>query len=221
VKPGCEWPRPWSLDEIVEVLKRVLTFGINPSLTGITALCAAMGDPQATFPVVQITGTNGKTSTARLTAALLREHNRVTGLYTSPELHRYPERVELDGIVLDDSRFARAVGAAIDTAKALWGEVEPGVPAVITEFELLTAAALWAFADADVDTAVLEVGMGGRWDATSVAIPTVAVITGVGLDHMHVLGHPREDSSREGGDHSLRERGRARSGYGGSRADLP
>jgi dihydrofolate synthase/folylpolyglutamate synthase len=175
----------------------VLTFGINPSLDGVTALCEALGNPQATFSSIQITGTNGKSSTARITAAILQSHGRATGLYTSPELERYPERTGLGCMVLDDARFARAVGAAIDTAKALWGEVEPGVPAVITEFELLTAAALWAFSDGAVDTAVLEVGMGGRWDATSVVIPEVAVITGVGLDHMHILGDTLEKIAAE------------------------
>lgn len=197
MRAGCEWPRPWDLDEVVAVLRRVLTFGINPSLDGVTALCDALGNPQATFSSVQITGTNGKTSTARLTAAILQAHGRATGLYTSPELQRYPERIELGCGVLDDARFARAVGAAIDTAKALWGEAEPGIPAVITEFELLTAAALWAFSDGAVDTAVLEVGMGGRWDATSVVIPEVAVITGVGLDHMHILGDTLEKIAAE------------------------
>ncbi|PKQ15345.1 MAG: bifunctional folylpolyglutamate synthase/dihydrofolate synthase [Actinobacteria bacterium HGW-Actinobacteria-7] len=194
---GCEWPRPWSYAEATDVLSRVLKFGMNLSLEPISALCEALGRPQDTFSVVQVTGTNGKSSTARMTAAVLSAHGRVTGLYTSPELERYPERMEVDGAVATDEEFAQAVGVAIDTARALWGETEPGIPAGATEFELLTAAALWHFGQRGVDTAVLEVGMGGRWDATSVVSPAVAVITGVGLDHMHVLGDTLEAIAAE------------------------
>lgn len=170
------------------MLQRSLTFGINPSLANIEKLAEALGRPQDALSVVQVTGTNGKTSTVRIIAAILRAHGRRTGLYTSPELERFPERMEVDGAVVSDADFAAAVGVAIDTGRALYGESEPGVPAVATEFELLTAAALWRFRASGVDTAVLEVGMGGRWDATSVAAPAVAVITGVGLDHTAILG---------------------------------
>lgn len=195
--PGCEWPRPWSYDEVRALLARVVRFGINPSLAPITALCEALGRPQSAYQVVQITGTNGKTSTARMTAALLGAHASRVGLYTSPELERYPERFEARGIIATDAEFARAVGVAADTARALWGESELGVPAGVTEFELLTAAALWHFREMAVDIAVLEVGMGGRWDATSVTQPAVAVITGVGLDHTDVLGETIEAIAAE------------------------
>jgi dihydrofolate synthase/folylpolyglutamate synthase len=195
--PSCEWPRPWTLEEVLGVLRRSLTFGINPSLTTITELTDALGRPQDALSVVQVTGTNGKTSTVRMIEAILRAHGRRTGLYTSPELERFPERIEVDGVVSSDEEFAAAVGAAIGTAIALYGESEPGVPAVATEFELLTAAALWRFRESGVDTAVLEVGMGGRWDATSAAAPAVAVITGVGLDHTAVLGDTLEAIAAE------------------------
>ena len=179
-------------DEALVVLTAAATFGINPSLEGVTDLVGALGRPNDSFASIQITGTNGKTSTARLTAALLRAGGFRTGLYTSPHLERYPERIEVEGTVVSDAEFARAVSAAAHAAKQLRGEDSFGTPAGFTEFELLTAAALWLFAELGVDFAVLEVGLGGKWDATSVVSPSVAVITGVGLDHTAILGDTLE-----------------------------
>ena len=179
-------------DEALDALRSALAFGINPSLDGITELCEALGRPQDSFASVQVTGTNGKTSTARLTAALLVAEELRTGLYTSPELERYPERMEIDGAVVSDAGFACAIGAAIGAARALRGDDAVGTATGFTEFELLTAAALWLFRERGVDIAVLEVGLGGRWDATSVVSPSVAVITGVGLDHTRILGDTLE-----------------------------
>ena len=136
----------------------------------------------------QFTGTNGKTSTARLAATLLVAEGRRVGLYTSPHLERYPERIEVDGQIVSDCDFARAVSAVLASAQRLRGAGAVGTPAGFTEFELLTAATLWLFRDLGVEIAVLEVGLGGRWDATSVVSPSVAVITGVGLDHTAILG---------------------------------
>lgn len=182
-----------------EALARVaaaLPFGINPSLEGIAALCHALGRPQEAFRVVQVTGTNGKTSTARLTEALLRAHGVRTALYTSPELERYPERFEVGGCIATDADVARALSAVLEAAEVLRPKAS-GTPAGFTEFELTTAAALWLFAHSGVEVAVLEVGMGGRWDATSVASPAVAVITGVGLDHTSILGDTHEAIAAE------------------------
>ncbi len=165
-------------------LEAALTFGINPSLEPVTAMAEALGRPQDTFASVQVTGTNGKSSTARMTAAILQAHGVRSGLYTSPELHSYTERIEVDGDPVSEELFAAGVREALDAA--VRAGVEP------TEFEILTAAALWVFREREVDVAVLEVGMGGRWDATSVVAPAVAVITGVGLDHMAHLGTTRE-----------------------------
>lgn len=186
----------FSYDDAVEVLERALVFGIHPSLDGITALCEALDRPQDAFESVQITGTNGKTSTARMTAAMLRLEGVRTGLFTSPHLERYPERIELDGAVISDSTFAAAVRAASRAAESLRGGAH-GTEAGFTEFELVTAAALHAFREAGVEVAVLEVGMGGRWDATSVVTPRVAVATGVSLDHMAVLGDTVEEIAAE------------------------
>lgn len=171
-------------EESVAALESALKFGIDPSLEPIRKMCAAMGNPQDAYECVQVAGTNGKSSVTRMTAAILRGQGRKVALYTSPELVRYPERMEIDGQVVSDQQFADAVDAALKAAE------ECGLEA--TEFELLTAGALWLFAREGVDVAVLECGLGGRWDATSVCTPKVAVITGIALDHTHILGNTLE-----------------------------
>lgn len=183
---------PLGYDEAVRALGCALVFGIHPSLGGITELCDALGRPQDSFRSVQVTGTNGKTSTVRLTEAFLRAHGVRTGLYTSPHLERYPERIEVDGAPLTDKAFGAAVGAVLDAARTLRDGDPIGSEDGFTEFEILTAAALYAFREAGVQVAVLEVGMGGRWDATSVVAPAVSVVTGVALDHAAVLGDTLE-----------------------------
>lgn len=176
-------------DDAVHALEGALKFGIDPSLDPMRTMCEAMGNPQGRYRCVQVAGTNGKTSTTRMIAALLRQQGLRTGLYTSPHLVKYPERIEVDGAVISDELFARGVEAALGAAR------EAGVEA--TEFELLTAAALWVFAREGVDWAVLECGLGGRWDATSVVDPDVAVITGVALDHTAILGDTVEQIAAE------------------------
>jgi dihydrofolate synthase/folylpolyglutamate synthase len=172
-----------SYAEAVAALESALTFGINPSLDGIRALADALGRAQDAFAVVQVTGTNGKTSVTRMCAALLAAEGLRTAAYTSPHLESYTERMELGGMPCAEADFAEAVSAALHAADATGSG-----RGAFTEFELLTAAALWLFREQAVDFACLEVGMGGRWDATSVVDPAVAVITGVGLDHTERLG---------------------------------
>jgi dihydrofolate synthase/folylpolyglutamate synthase len=188
-----------SYAEAVDRLGRALAFGINPSLDGIRALAAALGSPEARFRSVQVTGTNGKTSVTRLIAAILTAHGERAGTYTSPHLVSYTERILIDGEPVSEELFAAAVGAAADAADLLAARGAEAlclpaddVAASVTEFELMTAAALWAFARQGVEWAALEVGMGGRWDATSVVRPEVAVVTGVALDHTDRLGETRE-----------------------------
>lgn len=161
---------------------------IEPSLARITALMEILGDPQRAYPVIHVTGTNGKTSTARMIEALLRAHGLRTGLLTSPHLVDARERICLDGDPIDADRFLRtwqdmAPYVAIVDQNATAHE---GVP--MSFFEVTTAMAFVAFADAPVDVAVVEVGMGGTWDATNVADGTVAVVTPVDLDHADYLG---------------------------------
>ena len=168
--------------EAIAALESSVRFGVHPSLDGIRLLTRALGDPQNAFAIVQVTGTNGKSSVTRLTEAVLLAEGLAVGAYTSPHLESYRERIEIGGAPVADADFARAVRAALDAAERSGGRES------FTEFELLTAAALWLLRDHGVDVACLEVGMGGRWDATSVAAPAVAVITGVGLDHTDRLG---------------------------------
>ncbi len=161
----------------------------TPTLDRITAVCTLLGDPQTDFPVLHITGTNGKGSTARMSAALLAAHGLSVGMYTSPHLERINERMVWDGQPIDDDTLA----AALLGLEA----VEDHLGLRLTHFEILTAAALRWFADIAVDVAVLEVGLGGRWDATNVADATVAVVTNVGLDHAEVIGPTRADIAGE------------------------
>ena len=169
-----------SFEEALARLKSTKRWDINPSLEGTRELCHLLGDPQLSYRTIQIAGTNGKTSVTRLIAALLRAAGSVTGMYTSPELIRYNERIEIEGVPIHDADFAEALGEVFSCADAHRLQ--------LTEFELMTAAAFVAFRNAHVDVGVLEVGLGGRWDATSVAEPEVAVITGIGLDHQAILG---------------------------------
>jgi dihydrofolate synthase/folylpolyglutamate synthase len=166
-------------------LGQALRFGINPSLEGIRVLTEALGTPQKSFRCIQVTGTNGKTSVVRMISAALAVLGRSVGAYTSPHLISYTERFEIDGAPVTEEELARTLGEVFAAADALGRQ--------FTEFELLTAAALRLFRARRVEWAVLEVGMGGRWDATSVVDPDVAVITGVGLGHTDRLGTTREE----------------------------
>ncbi len=173
-----------SYQAALAALDAALAFGIHPSLEPIRAMAEALGRPQDSFAAIQVTGTNGKSSVTRLTAALLEAHGVRTGVYTSPELLSETERIGSRGVPISEKLFGEAIAAAIDAAER--ADVVP------TQFELLTAACLWVFRRCGVEAGVLEVGLGGRWDATSVVSPAVAVITGVGLDHTEYLGDTRE-----------------------------
>jgi len=186
--------------EAVSALERALRFGVHPSLNGILALTELLGHPERAYASIQVTGTNGKTSVTRLVAAIIHAHGLRTGAFTSPHLVSYTERMEIDGVRITRERFAQALAAALEAADALstahgetLGVDDGSCVAVVTEFELLTAAALVAFKDHQVAWGCLEVGMGGRWDATSVVAPRVAVITGVALDHVDRLGTTRAE----------------------------
>ncbi len=170
---------------------------IEPSLTRITAVMDLLGEPQRAYPVIQVAGTNGKSSTARMIASLLQSIGLRVGLYTSPHLVDMRERIEIDGELISAEDFVQAAGdvapfiAAVD-ARA---EAEGGTP--VTFFETMTAIAFAAFADAPVDAAVIEVGLGGSWDATSVCDPQVAVVTRIDIDHAELLGDTIEQIAGE------------------------
>ena len=165
---------------------------LEPSLDRIRALMDLLGDPQRAYPVVQLTGTNGKTSTSRMIDALLRERQLRTGRFTSPHLLSMTERISLDGEPLSEDAFVdafadvAAYAQIVDDSSAQHG----GPP--LSFFELVVAMAYAAFADAPVDVAVVEVGMGGTWDATSVAEAALAVVTPIDVDHAKYLGDAPE-----------------------------
>ncbi|MEU5430230.1 Mur ligase family protein [Streptomyces olivoreticuli] len=157
---------------------------LDPSTQRMEALMDILGQPQRAYPAIHITGTNGKTSTARMIEALLGAFDLRTGRYTSPHVQSVTERISLDGAPIEAERF-------IETYR----DIQPYVQMVddreehrLSFFEVLTAMAFAAFADAPVDVAVVEVGMGGTWDATNVIDGTVAVVTPISLDHTDRLG---------------------------------
>ena len=161
---------------------------ISPTLDRITLLLDVLGNPQRSYPVIMIAGTNGKTSTARMVDALLTRFGLRTGRFTSPHLQSVTERIALDGEPISADRYVQTysdIAAFIDLVDQ--GSARAGgVP--LSKFEILTAMAYAVFADAPVDVAVVEVGLGGTWDSTNVADAAVAVITPVGIDHTEYLG---------------------------------
>ncbi|MEY2475666.1 MAG: dihydrofolate synthase / folylpolyglutamate synthase [Actinomycetota bacterium] len=158
-------------------------------LEGVRELMSVMADPQRQYPVLHLTGTNGKTSTARILTALLEAKGLSVGTFTSPHLERVNERMTWNGEPISDGAFAEVVTAL--------AELEPLLHHDPTWFELVTAAALRWFSDIAVDAAVIEVGLGGRYDATNVADGQVAVVTNVGTDHVEFIGPTREDIAHE------------------------
>lgn len=159
--------------------------GMRFGLERIRALLGALGDPQRTAPALHVVGTNGKSSTTRLAAAALASTGRRVGAYLSPHILDWTERVQLDGVRLDEDRFAAAASDVRDAAEAL--PLEEGD--TVTQFEALTAIAFRAFAAAGVDAMAVEAGLGGRWDATNVFGSRSAVIlTNVTLEHTEFLG---------------------------------
>src|SRR5271170_2227357 len=175
-------------------------------LAHMRVLAAALGEPQATFPSVLIAGTNGKGSTAATLASILIAAGYRTGLYTSPHLVRVNERIQIDGVQISDEDFARLYFQVDEAARRL---VESGdLPHPPSFFEVLTALSFLYFAgdrankngEADVnpvDIAILEVGLGGRLDATNIVDPLLSVITDIALDHQDYLGDTITEITRE------------------------
>ncbi|MCA1821706.1 MAG: bifunctional folylpolyglutamate synthase/dihydrofolate synthase [Pseudonocardia sp.] len=168
----------------IELNRRWPESRIEPSLARIAALVDLLGSPQRCYPVLHIAGTNGKTSVARMLDALLSRVGLRVGRYTSPHLQQATERISLDGAPINAERYVEAYHD-IEPYVAL---VDAGSPVPMSKFEVLTGMAFAAFADAPVEAAVVEVGLGGSWDATNVADATVAAITPVAVDHVNYLG---------------------------------
>jgi dihydrofolate synthase/folylpolyglutamate synthase len=166
---------------------------LEPSLDRIRAFTELLGDPQHAYRSIHLTGTNGKTSTSRMIDALLRALELRTGRFTSPHVEKMSERISIDGEPLDDEAFVRAFNdIAPYTHLVDQAEAHP-----LSFFETVVGMAYAAFADAPVDVAVVEVGMGGSWDATNVIDADVAVITPIAVDHANYLGGTAVEIARE------------------------
>ncbi|CUR58207.1 Folylpolyglutamate synthase/dihydrofolate synthase [metagenome] len=182
-------PRPAETFAEVEdaLLSRWPETRLEPSLDRIQAFVELLGDPQRAYPVIHLTGTNGKTSTSRMIDTLLRALNLRTGRFTSPHVEKMSERISIDGEPLSDEAFVSAFNDVAPYTHLV--DAEQAHP--LSFFETIVAMAYSAFADAPVDAAIVEVGMGGSWDATNVADGAVAVVLPIAVDHASYLGDNR------------------------------
>jgi dihydrofolate synthase/folylpolyglutamate synthase len=176
-----------------EILSRAPESDIDPRLDRVRTLLDLLGDPHRNFRVIHVTGTNGKTSTARMIDALMRGRGLRVGRYTSPHLRTVRERVVIDGEPVSQERFVEAY----DDIRPYVEMADSMNDAPLSFFEILTVMAYAVFADAPVDVAVVEVGMGGRWDATNVVDGDVAVVTPIGIDHTEYLPDTVEGIAEE------------------------
>ncbi|WP_028659048.1 bifunctional tetrahydrofolate synthase/dihydrofolate synthase [Nocardioides insulae] len=179
-------PRPAeTLAEVEDaLLSRWPETRLEASLDRIRAFTELLGDPQAAYPVIHLTGTNGKTSTSRMIDSLLRTLELRTGRFTSPHVEKISERISVDGEPLSDEEFVRAFNDVAPYTHL----VDADQPYPLSFFETVVGMAYAAFAEAPVDVAVVEVGMGGSWDATNVMDAKVAVVTPIAVDHSSYLG---------------------------------
>ncbi|MGH3560153.1 MAG: bifunctional folylpolyglutamate synthase/dihydrofolate synthase, partial [Mycobacterium sp.] len=161
---------------------------IEPSLTRITALMDLLSSPQRGYPSIHIAGTNGKTSVARMVDALLTALHRRTGRTTSPHLQSAVERIAMDSKPISPAQYVATYREIEPFVQMVDEQSQAGGGPAMSKFEVLTAMAFAAFADAPIEVAVVEVGLGGRWDATNVVNAPVAVITGISVDHVDYLG---------------------------------
>jgi dihydrofolate synthase/folylpolyglutamate synthase len=166
---------------------RIGAAAYKPDIGNISQLCEALGNPHLKFPVAHIAGSNGKGSTSHLTASVLMEAGYKVGLFTSPHLKDYRERIRVNGKKIDPSFVANFV----EQSKESWKEIEPSF------FEITTALAFHYFAEQQVDIAVIEVGMGGRLDSTNIVQPVVTAITSISKDHTQFLGDTLELIAKE------------------------
>ncbi|PJJ71962.1 dihydrofolate synthase/folylpolyglutamate synthase [Diaminobutyricimonas aerilata] len=179
-----------------ELLARVGEAHPQPRLDATRRAVELLGDPQRAYPIVHVTGTNGKTSTSRMIESILRAHGLRTGLLTSPHLVRVNERIAIDGEPISNEAFAANWADIRPYLELVDGELEGRGEPPLSFFEALSVLAFASFADAPVDVAVIEVGLGGEWDSTNVADGQVAVFTPIALDHMRNLGNTVEEIAR-------------------------
>ncbi len=169
--------------------------GWNFELHRIRSLCEELGRPQERFGSIHVVGSNGKSSVAQMTAALLAEHGLATGTYLSPHLRSWAERIRIGGAEIGPAEFSAAIEQVAEAVASV--ERELGPQDRVTQFEAATAAAFLAFADAGVDVAVVEAGLGGRLDATNVIPSRVTALTSVALEHTEYLGETEEEIATE------------------------
>jgi dihydrofolate synthase/folylpolyglutamate synthase len=185
----------WTEAQAERQLRSLELFGMRFGLDRMRRMMTVLESPERRFDAIHVLGTNGKSSTTRMTAAILERHDLRTGAYLSPHLVSYRERLLIDGRELDADAFAAAI------ARASWAAERVNRTLAeddhVTQFELLTAAALWEMARQEVDVAVVEAGLGGRYDATSVIEAQVTVLTNVGLEHTRWLGPTVKDIAEE------------------------
>ena len=179
-----------------QLLERVGEANPRPRIEPVRRLAELAGSPQLSYPVIQVAGTNGKTSTSRAIESLMRAHGLRTGLFTSPHLVDFTERFQIDGAPIAGSALAEAWEELSAPLAVVDAELEAAGQGPITFFEALAVLAFTAFADAPVEVAVVEVGMGGEWDATNIADAQVAVFTPIDLDHTAILGPDIETIAR-------------------------
>ncbi|MGJ9404246.1 bifunctional folylpolyglutamate synthase/dihydrofolate synthase [Arthrobacter sp. KK5.5] len=180
-----------------ELLGRAPENKIEPRMEPMFRVMEILGEPNKAFPIIHVTGTNGKTSTARILESLLLAHGLRTGRYTSPHLSKVTERISIDGEPVDDETFVRIWDEIRPYLRIVDGELEARGENRLTYFEAVTVLAFAVFADTPVDVAVIEVGLGGITDATNVGDGQVAVVTPISLDHTELLGDRVEDIAAE------------------------
>lgn len=189
---------PQTVEEVyAELLDRAPENKMEPRLDAVQRAVDILGNPEKCAPVIHITGTNGKTSTARMVESLLLAHDLRVGRYTSPHLEKVTERISLDGQPVADETFVRIYGEIAPYLQLVDNELAERDQPRLTYFEVLTVLAFAVFADEPVDIMVLEVGIGGSWDATNVADATVSIVTPVDLDHTEMLGDTLQDIALE------------------------
>ena len=186
---------PWTEAQAEQQLRSLELFGMRFGLDRMRRMMTVLGSPERRFDSIHVLGTNGKTSTTRMTAAILQRHGLRTGSYTSPHLVSFRERVQVGERELDAETFAAAIARAAWAAQRVNRTL--GEDDHVTQFELLTAAAFWQMAQEGVEVAVVEAGLGGRYDATSVIDSQVTALTNVGLEHTRWLGPTLTDIAEE------------------------
>lgn len=179
-----------------ELMTRVGEANPRPRIEPVRRLAELAGSPQLSFPVIQVAGTNGKTSTSRAIESLMRAHGLRTGLFTSPHLVSFTERFQIDGEPISEAALESAWEELQLPLQVVDAELEAAGYGRITFFEALAVLGFVAFADAPVEIAIIEVGMGGEWDATNIVDAQVAVFTPIGLDHVEHLGPEIADIAR-------------------------